>query len=377
MTRRAIAAGIVVGAVSLAADSSPSVEDAQAAQARRTPPAPLTQAELNRLRASIGIPALAAAAQTQSETPLEWVSGVRRRGAPEPATTLDRWHVGSIAKSMTATLAALCVEAGELSWADTVEHVLGPLAPDMRDEYRDVTLIHLLSHRAGMQTDVIDFAALGLEFGDQDSRDARRAIARQALRQAPAGPPETTYDYSHAGYLVATAMLEAKLGMPWEALIRERLFTPLGLRETGFGPPGLDGEGPQPVGHASWFTPSITPHPPGESIADIPAAWRPAGGVHATMGDLLLYLNAHRDRTALLKRETWRLLHTPPFGGDYALGWYIRDGKLWHNGANTMWYAEILADPAAKKSAVAVCNDGRMDTVTPVVHATLISAAQH
>ena len=75
------------------------------------------------------------------------------------------------------------------------------------------------------------------------------------------------------------------------------------------------------------------------------------------MDDVLTYLAAHRDRSSLLKPETWRMLHTPPFGGEYAMGWVVTPaGALWHNGSNTMWYAEVTVNPATGKIAAAAAN---------------------
>lgn len=383
VTRRRLGAGIA--AVAVTACGAPLVQQQAANPAPRrrvvtpppAPPARLTQLELERLREITGSPALAAAAQTESGPVVGWVSGVRRRGADDPVTIEDQWHLGSITKSMTATLVARCVEAGLVDWHDTIEDVLGAFVPEIRGEYRGANFLHLLSHRAGLQTDVMDVGMLGLPLTEDDARESRRVVARYALRQDPAGPRETTFEYSQSGYVIAAAMLEAKLDAPWEELMRTHVFETLGMSTAGFGPPGLsDHAGAQPVGHASWFTQSITPHPPGEGIADIPSAWAPAGSTHASLPDLITYLNAHRDKPDFLKRETWDLMHTPPFGGDYALGWYLRNGGLWHNGTNSMWYAEVLVDQVAKKSAAAACNDGRMETVTPIVHAALMSAVR-
>lgn len=375
-----LGASVAVGAVALVAGAAPLVNQRRGAKTSVTadlPPAALTQVQLDRLRASIGAPALAAAVQAETGPMLGWVSGVRMRGAPGQVTVNDRWHVGSITKSMTATLVARCVEAGLVSWDDTIGEVLGEHLPEIENEYRDATFVHLLSHRAGLQTDVMDLGVIGLPFREEDARDSRLVIARHALRQTPVGPREETFTYSQSGYVIAAAMLETKSGLPWEELMRQHVFAPLGMQSAGFGPPGLGDEGAQPVGHASWITQSITPRPPGEGFADIPAAWAPAGAVHVAMTDLLKFLNAHRDRAPLLAPESWEMLHMPPFGGDYALGWYLRNGGLWHNGTNSMWYAEVLVDTAQRKSVVAVCNDGRLETVTPIVHAVLMSAVLH
>lgn len=371
MTRRRLVAGAALGGLGLAAYHmrairAPSDVGATGPEATEKTAA-LTPSDLEWLRAQAGMPALAVAARVQSAPLRAMATGVRQRGLAARVTAADRWHIGSITKSMTATLVARCVEAGHVAWDDTVLSVLGDMLTDIRAEYRQATFLHLLSHRAGLQTEVM---------APGGARDSRLAIARDALRQRPAGPLATTFHYSNSGYVIAAAMLEARLGASWEELMRAKLFAPLGMRASGFGPPGRDGEGDQPVGHASWVTPSVTPHPPGAVIDDIPAAWRPAGGVHAAPADMIAFLDAHRDRAPMLTPHAWTMLHTPPFGGEYALGWHVRPEGLWHNGTNSMWYAEALADPARRRSAFAACNDGRVDAVRGVVHAALMGALE-
>jgi hypothetical protein len=79
-----------------------------------------------------------------------------------------------------------------------------------------------------------------------------------------------------------------------------------------------------------------------------------------TLADLLIYLQAHRDGSTLLQQKGWQTLHTPPFGGDYAMGWIVRsDGSLWHNGSNNRWYAEALFNRETGIAAAATCNESR------------------
>src|SRR5262249_51801330 len=100
------------------------------------------------------------------------------------------------------------------------------------------------------------------------------------------------------------------------------------------------------------------------------------GRVHMTVNDLLTYLAAHRDRTSLLSAESWNTLHTPPFGGDYALGWMVRrNSARWHNGSNTLWYAEAQFDPTSGIAAAAVSNDGVVVKSAPEVARALLAAA--
>ena len=75
---------------------------------------------------------------------------------------------------------------------------------------------------------------------------------------------------------------------------------------------------------------------------DNPAVAGPAARLHAPMAAMIRFLEAHRTRAPLLRPATWDRLHTPPFGGAYALGWVVRgDGSLWHDGSNNLWTAQV------------------------------------
>ena len=340
--------------------------------AAAAPVVPLDQGVLDGLREQAGAPALIAGA-AGAGAPKLWVTGVRAAGSSAAATTGDLWHIGSITKSMTATLVGRMVEAGKVAWDEPLAALLPALAGGMRDDYRKVTLRHLLSHRAGL---LANLPGIGFGRDTADPREERLTYARMALSAPPAGAPEHTFTYSNAGYVVAGAVLEQRLGKPWEALIQEHLFQPLGIRSAGFGAPGRKGEAvSQPVGHAAGAGGKPQPYGFEAPVNDNPAVLGPAGRVHMTVADLLTFASAHRDRTQLLKTGTWDTLHTPPFGGDYALGWVVRpDGLLWHNGSNTLWYAELAFDRKARRSGAAIANDGRLGTSQPAVGRALKSA---
>ncbi|NOT40268.1 MAG: beta-lactamase family protein [Alphaproteobacteria bacterium] len=345
------------------------------AQETSAKPEPLTQEGLAKLRADAGAPALAAAALSRNGRRIGFVDGRRAVGRGEAVTIADKWHVGSCTKSMTATLVARAVEAGAIGWNDTVGQTLGGAIADMRAEYRDVTYRHLLSHRSGLPANV-DIAQL-IKFPREsaDARADRVAYARSALAQAPAGRKEAHFEYSNSGYVVAGAMLESRLGAPWEMLIADRVFAPLKMAGAGFGAPGTPGAFDQPVGHAATAAGALEPFPPGGPITDNPAVLGPAGRVHAPLAEVLAYLSAHCFRSPFLKPESWQMLHTAPFGGDYALGWERRGDALWHNGSNTLWYCEMMFDPKRGVVSAAAVNDGRIGAMAIPVGKALSGAA--
>jgi CubicO group peptidase (beta-lactamase class C family) len=307
------------------------------------------------------------------------VDGVRQAGAAAPATIADVWHWGSVTKSMTATLAALLVEAGVFAWETTVGDLLGDAVPGMRDAYREANLLHLLSHRSGLQANIAIPDLLAFPREEADARASRIAYAAQALAQEPVGAVAAQMLYSNSGYVIVGAMMEQRLGATWEALIAERLFAPLGLASAGFGAPGTPGALDAPAGHAldpADAAGGRVAFPPGVAITDNPFVLGPAGRVHMSIPDMLVYLAAHRDGADLLTPASWQTLHTPPFGGDYALGLIVRpDGTLWHSGSNTLWYAEVLIDAAKGVVAAAAANDGAVQQSAPAVGSALLSAA--
>jgi hypothetical protein len=99
--------------------------------------------------------------------------------------------------------------------------------------------------------------------------------------------------------------------------------------------------------------------------------------VHANFEDVRKYLTAHCGmRSGFLNRESWQTLHTPPFGGPYAMGFSRQGNSLWHNGSNTLWYAEVMFDQSRGIVAAAAANDGRAGDLRAPVGSALSGAAQ-
>jgi len=310
------------------------------------PVEPLSAARLHELRLMGGAPAMGVGWQFMDATAHVLVDGRRAVDHDSEVTPSDQWHLGSVTKSMTATLVARLVEAGRLDWHATIAGLLDAQWSDALPAYRDVTVLHLLSHRGGLPRDVAGSFAAG------DLHAARLAYARDALRQPPSAPLGAQMNYSNADYVVVGAILESLTGKTWEALMVEEVFAPLDLASGGFGPPGAPGRLDQPMGHS--------PAAIGlrATEADIPAVVAPAGRVHMDLADLLKFLEAHRDRrTPYLREASWKTLHTPPFGGDYALGWSVSPtGVLTHGGTNSHWKSEVLVDREAGLAAASVAN---------------------
>ncbi|MFZ2055645.1 MAG: serine hydrolase domain-containing protein [Candidatus Aminicenantales bacterium] len=316
---------------------------------------------LESIRQKHHVPALAGAIVTGKGLVMRGVVGVRKAGTEILATVEDKWHLGSNTKAMTTTLIGLLVEQGKLKWDTTIEQVFPEIAPELQPELRGVTLLHLLSHRAGLPANIVWMA---VSKPDLSMSQQRLECVKILAKTKPLSMPGTTFLYSNLGYVIAGAMAEKTMSSNWEDLMTELIFKPLGMKSAGFGGLGTPGEIDQPWGHEADGKPVSRNGP----AVDNPPVLGPAGTVHCSLSDWAKFISDHlrgtRGERAFLKPETYKMLNTPPFGGEYALGWMTVEREwgggtvLTHAGSNTMNYAVVWAAPKHDFAVLVTTNQG-------------------
>jgi CubicO group peptidase (beta-lactamase class C family) len=313
------------------------------------------------------LPGMVAAVIEGDQLVLTGAAGVRRAGGAEKVRLEDTFHTGSCTKAMTATLCAILVEEGQVSWTTTVLQALPELKGKTHQDYQAVTLEQLLTHRAGVPGDLKAGQVFGiLRKLNQTPVAARRQLVRDALARPPVHAPGTDFLYSNAGYSTAGHMIETVCDSPWEELIRRRLFEPLKMGTAGFGAPGKAGAAAdQPCGHSAAGLP-VEPGP----LADNPPSIGPSGTVHCSIEDwskfIALHLRGAQGDARLLKAGTFARLHTAAVGpGDtYAMGWAVAERPwgggvvLTHAGSNSLWYAVTWLAPKRNFAVMVMCNQG-------------------
>lgn len=348
---RVLLAGCLVAAATAAG-----LAERQAA----TPTAGSLDARLATLRETARLPAVAGAVFTSAQVVQQSAIGVRRLGGDAVVTLSDRWHIGSITKSFTATLVAKAVERGDLTWTQTLGEVLGA---DRARAYAGVTIAQVLGHRAGLPANVTTALTAALRLSTAPVTAQRQQAVDELLATTPASAPGERYLYSNGGYILMGAVLEARAGRAWEEIVQAEVLSPLGLSSAGFGPPGAADALTEPRGHRRQADGSLLPVEPGV-FGDNPAFLGPAGRLHLTVADLARWgqehLRGERGADGVVKSATFQYLHRPAAGADYALGWVVRTigGRraIWHNGSNTLWYAALAFDPAGDRGVVLVTN---------------------
>ena len=297
------------------------------------------------------LPSVAAVVISNGQVVAQGAVGERKAGNSTPVTINDQYQIGSCTKAMTATIMGMLVQQGKLNWTSTMGDIFPEMKAEMLPKYRDVTILELLSHHAGLPSNANTSIPPGttIEYWlglNEPVMQQRYEYTKDYLCQ-PDSPavealpvPGTTFMYSNVGYVIAGAIAEHLTGKSWEDLMTNMLFKPLGITDAGFSFSMATGyEINQPWQH-SYYNDQEIPIPPDYAPALIgkPAVMYPAGGVHLSVLDwtkfITLHLEAENGQSTLLTPEIAKVLHTPPFddGSGYALGWSVENDHLWTNG---------------------------------------------
>jgi CubicO group peptidase (beta-lactamase class C family) len=346
--------------------TSPALSHGDNSEHSNARPTASIQEVLESLRAKHKLPGLAVAVIVDGKIVSTNVAGLRKEGGVEKVMLDDKFHLGSITKSMTATLAAMLEEEGKITWKTTIADLFPELKAKTHSDYLGVTLEQLLAQRGGAPGHPPPDLWKQAWAAKGSAAEQRLSFIKGILARPPEAKPGTKYIYSNQGYTIAGVMLERASGKTWEDLMQTRLFKPLRMMTAGFGTPAAVGQINQPWGHTADASGANLPVPPGPE-ADNPLAISPAGAVHCSIGDLARYAVFHlageRGEGKLLKPDSFHKLHTA-VGDDYALGWMVleRDwahGKaLTHNGSNTTFYAVVWIAPERNFAVVVATNVG-------------------
>ncbi len=326
--------------------------------------------ESRAVRDEYSLPAVAAAVIVEGKLRETAVVGVRKYGSDVPAEVNDPFHLGSCTKAMTASLVGLLVQQGKLKWETTLAEYFPQWKETMHPDYHGVTLVHLLSHRAGVPPMTDGFAPVSegalARLRGQSPPAQRGRVTEIVLGQPPVCKPGEKALYSNAGFTIAGAIIEQVTGEEYEALLRRLLFEPLGMSTAGFGAMGTAGRIDAPWQHRRDGD-KIVPINPGP-LSDNPPFITPAGRVHCSIEDWAKYvrcvLAAARSEDGLLPPRQVQQLKEPPFGGSYALGWGLHErswggGKvLSHAGSNGMNFCVVWVAPQRNFAVLVATNYG-------------------
>lgn len=326
------------------------------------------QLQLEQAQASTGVPGMTMGI-THNEEIVTATCGITNINHPQPVTDETLFQIGSITKTMTATVAMRLVEQGKLDLDATVRTYL----PDFRlqDETvaAAVTVRQLFIHTAGWVGDYFE------NTGNGDDGLARYVANMAALpQQTPLG---SLWSYNNAAFSLAGRVIEVVTGQTYEQAMQEYLFEPLGM-EMSFFFAGDVMTHRFVVGHTvveedkERTTTVATPWPLARSA-------NPAGAVISTVPDMLRYAQFHLDNgknasgEQILQPESIAEMQriqaeAGTMASHVGISWMLNDvagvRTVSHGGATNGQIAQLLLIPERSFALVILTNANRGREVT-------------
>lgn len=243
--------------------------------------------------------------------------------------------IGSITKQFTGAAIVKLEMQGKLRVTDTINQYLA----DVPDDKKKITIHQLLTHTSGLT---------GMLGDDFDVNATREAMLKLIMKSKLESKPGSKHEYSNVGYSLLGMIIEKVSGMGYEAYLRENLFIPAGMMQTGYILPKYVPDS-LAIGYDKdkrWGT--VLGHP---MLKDGPC-WhlRANGGIHSTIDDMYKWHTALLGTKILSEKAKKKYLapHVDEGYGDsfYGYGWVTfktRRGTkmIGHNGGNMIFFADF------------------------------------
>ena len=143
-----------------------------------------------------------------------------------PNKPQTRFRLGSLTKQFTAMAILILESQGKLNVKDPICKYI----PDCPSTWEAITIKHLLTHTSGIP----DF----LSFADYPSTRNVPSTPVQTIARFKDKPlefqPGEKFSYSNSGYIVLGYIIKQVSGQTYEDFLKQSIFTPLNLRDTGY-----------------------------------------------------------------------------------------------------------------------------------------------
>lgn len=280
-----------------------------------------------------------------------FTAGSSGNGVPLGVNTV--FEIGSITKVFTAALLAEMVARGEVRFDDPIAKYLPISVKVPTRNARQITL-------ADLSTQISGLPRLPSNFTPKDQKNPYADYTVEHMYAFLSGYDLTRdigekYEYSNLGVGLLGHVLARRAGKSYEQLLTERIFEPLGMKDTrivltaGMKSRLASGHDEAGAKASNWDIPTLAG----------------AGALRSTAADMLKFLAANLDsaRTPVMRAlATTRVPRRDIPGGplQIGLGWHILSpfGKplVWHNGGTGGYRAFIGLDHANQRGVVVLSN---------------------
>jgi beta-lactamase class C len=286
--------------------------------------------------------------------------GLREAGKTDSVNSKTVFRIGSVSKSMTATLCSVLVNEGLLRWDDPVIKYLPEFKLKTEAATKNVTLRHFLSHTEGLPyhayTNMLDSEA-PVDTLIDDLQDLN-LIAE----------PGKIFSYQNVGFSVIGKVIEAATKKSFEEVMREKLFKPLEMTNASASFKGISKN--KNVAKPHHLTKPL-------KISEAYYSAAPAGGINASAEDMGLWLKDVLTRSKVFQANRLNEIFEPQVHAAmrnysffkwkritksyYGLGWRVisfadKDTLLYHGGFVNNYRCEIAVNPKTKVAIALMVN---------------------
>lgn len=266
------------------------------------------------------------------------------------------YYVGSVSKQFTAAAIALLAQEGRISLDDDVRKYI----PELPAYGRTMTVRHLVHHTSGLRDiyTLMSLAGIRMEDVFPDERALTLITSQKELNFLPGDD----YLYSNTGYWLLGQIIERVTGSSLREYADEKIFRPLGMRDTHFHDEPWHPITNRVISYA-------------DASGDLRIAYLGnfdkigAGGLYTTLNDLRKWDgNFYEPRVG--GDAFLHTIHTPGVltNGDtlsYAFGLMLGDYRglrtVRHSGGLMGFRAELVRFPDERFTVIVQCNQGDID----------------
>jgi len=305
------------------------------------------------------------------------VRELRTRAKIGPQTN---FRLASFTKQFTAMAIMLFVHDGKLRY----DNRLTDIFPDFPAYGKSITIRHLLTHTSGLPDyeDLMEKEekAKGLLWSSDHQIQEGEVLSLLEKESAGKFAPGTNWAYSNSAYVVLGLIVAKVAGMPYRDFLKQRIFTPVGMKHSIVFQKGVNEIAERAFGHSKENGKLL------ETDQSSTSATLGDGGIYSNLEDLAKWDGALQKHTLLSEAEMLAALtpvkladgsepHWPsePDGDNlnpgkpvsYGFGWFLDPYKghsrIWHTGSTMGFRTVIQCFTVDGLTIVILCNRTDLD----------------
>lgn len=248
----------------------------------------------------------------------------------------EKFEIGSVSKSFTGIILAQLILENKVKLTTLLEAVI----PELQGTFSgSLTLKQLATHKARLMRDHSG--------GDLISEEDIIKFLKTYIPGLDA-PVEGEKRYSNLGFSALGLVISRLTGKSYSDVVRERIFIPLGMNESGFLTSSED--------HRFLITPhNILLQPTSADIlSDLVGA---SGGITSSLNDMMKFLELNFNPD-----EAVKLAQKECLGFDNNPG----EGYIWKNGGMTGFSSLMLIDTVNKRATIVLSNSRSSSSVSQI-----------